>query len=119
MRGCQGTARLFVATLATTVAVGVVFFLGSGGAAHAQLDPATRALLYLQTQQSTADGSLNNGDFFTSELYAIGAAAGGYDPNVVRNGAGPSVIEFLKGHAASACPDAADPKPSAGRCGAL
>jgi hypothetical protein len=119
MRGRQGTARLLVTALAATVAAGAVFFWGSGEAVHAQLDPATRALLYLQTQQSNADGSLNKGDFFSSELYAIGAAAAGYDPNVVRNGAGPSVIDFLNSHAASACPAAADPQPSAGRCGAL
>jgi hypothetical protein len=119
MRGRQGTARLLVTALAATVAAGAVFFWGSGEAAHAQLDPATRALLYLQTQQSNADGSLNKGDFFSSELYAIGAAAAGYDPNVVRNGAGPSVIDFLNGHAVAACPAAAGAAPSAGRCGAL
>jgi prenyltransferase beta subunit len=78
--------------------------------AHATL----QSLLYLQTQQSAADGSFTGvtATFDPSELYAIGAAAAGYDPKVLRAGAGPSVIDFLGAHAAAACA-------KAGQCGRL
>ena len=114
----RGFRKAVAPSMAACVAVILVNFLGSR-TAFASPNPTTRALLYLQTQQSVTDGSLNSGDFFSSELYAIGAAAGGYDPKVLRNGSGPSVMAFLSSNATSACPQATDPHPSAGRCGAL
>ena len=45
-------------------------------------------------------------------MYAIGAAAAGYDPNALRHGGGPSVMAYLAAHAASACA-------LAGPCGQL
>ena len=78
--------------------------------AHAAL----QTLLYMQSQQSAIDGSFNGvtATYDPSELYAIGAAAAGYDPKVLRVGAGPSVIDFLGAHAAAACA-------KAGQCGRL
>ncbi|HUZ70886.1 MAG TPA: prenyltransferase/squalene oxidase repeat-containing protein [Candidatus Saccharimonadales bacterium] len=82
--------------------------------ALAQVDPASHAIAYLQTQQSATDGSIPAGSSTdaVSEQYAIGAAAAGYDPKVLRNGSGPSVMTYLKAHAATACA-------SAGACGQL
>lgn len=79
-----------------------------------QADPASRAILYLQSQQSATDGSIPSsaGSYGPSELYAIAAAAAGYDPNGMRAGSGPSVVSYLATHAADACS-------LAGKCGEL
>src|SRR5471032_451004 len=105
-----------VVALATTVATSgamLAFTIGSSGSA-AQVDPASRAIEYLQTQQSASDGSIPVGASTdsVSEEYAIGAAAAGYDPSALRHGTGPSVMTYLAAHAASACA-------SAGGCGLL
>jgi len=105
-----------VAASATTAAIAaatLAFAMGSGSGAT-QVDPASRALLYLQAQQSATDGSIPVGSSTAavSEAYAIGAAAAGYDPKALRQGAGPSVMTYLAGHAASACA-------TAGGCGEL
>jgi hypothetical protein len=105
-----------VAALATTGATGVAllaFAIGAGSAAT-QVDPASRAIAYLQGQQSGSDGSIPVGPSTdaVSEEYAIGAAAAGYDPKALRRGSGPSVMTYLSAHAASACA-------SAGGCGEL
>jgi hypothetical protein len=105
-----------VVALATTAAIGgaaLAFTISSSGVA-AQVDPASRAIEYLQAQQSSSDGSIPVGASTTSVSaeYAIGAAAAGYDPNALRHGAGPSVMTYLAGHAASACA-------AAGSCGLL
>lgn len=103
---------------ATAIVVGFTALLGLGAhGARAQADAATRALEYLQGQQSPADGSLPGG-FSVDDLYAIGAAAAGYDPNTLRHG-GPSVVEYLTAEAAGACPLPAATSPSAGGCGEL
>jgi hypothetical protein len=105
-----------VAALATTGATGaalLAFVIGTGSAAT-QVDPASRAIQYLQGQQSASDGSIPVGasTASVSEEYAIGAAAAGYDPNALRHGSGPSVMAYLAAHAAAACT-------SAGACGEL
>jgi len=105
-----------VAALATTGATGVAllaFAIGTGSAAT-QVDPASRAIEYLQGAQSGSDGSIPVGPSTdtVSEEYAIGAAAAGYDPNALRHGSGPSVMAYLAAHAAAACTDA-------GACGEL
>ena len=100
------------ATTATTAAA-IAFAIGTGSAAT-QVDPASRAIEYLQAQQSGSDGSIPVGSSTAavSEEYAIGAAAAGYDPNALRHGGGPSVMAYLAAHAASACA-------AAGACGEL
>jgi hypothetical protein len=105
-----------VAALATTGATGaalLAFAIGTGSAAT-QVDPASRAIQYLQGQQSASDGSIPVGasTAAVSEEYAIGAAAAGYDPNALRHGSGPSVMTYLAAHAAAACA-------TAGACGEL
>ncbi|MFI5313830.1 MAG: prenyltransferase/squalene oxidase repeat-containing protein, partial [Candidatus Dormibacteria bacterium] len=105
-----------VAALATAGATGaalLAFAIGSVSAAT-QVDPASRAIQYLQGQQSGSDGSIPAGPStaVVSEEYAIGAAAAGYDPSALRHGSGPSVIAYLAAHAAAACT-------SAGACGEL
>jgi hypothetical protein len=105
-----------VAALATTAALGAASFAFAtgSGTASAQIDPASRAIEYLQTQQSASDGSIPVGSSTAtvSEEYAIGAAAAGYDPKALRQGTGPSVMTYLAAHAASACA-------AAGACGEL
>ena len=105
-----------VAALATTGATGaalLAFAIGTGSAAT-QVDPASRAIQYLEGQQSGSDGSIPVGASTDSisEEYAVGAAAAGYDPNALRHGSGPSVMAYLTAHAAAACS-------SAGACGEL
>ncbi len=105
-----------VAALATAGATGaalLAFAIGTGSAAT-QVDPASRAIQYLEGQQSGSDGSIPVGASTAgvSEEYAIGAAAAGYDPNALRHGSGPSVMAYLAAHAAAACS-------SAGACGEL
>ena len=105
-----------VAALATTGATGaalLAFAMGTSSAAT-QVDPASRAIQYLQGQQSGSDGSIPVGASTdsVSEEYAIGAAAAGYDPNALRHGSGPSVMAYLAAHAAAACA-------TAGACGEL
>ena len=102
---------LAIATAAGTSLAAVA--LGSGGAAT-QVDPASRAIEYLQTQQSGSDGSIPVGasTAAVSEEYAIAAAAAGYDPGALRHGSGPSVMTYLAAHAAAACA-------TAGGCGEL
>jgi hypothetical protein len=105
-----------VAALATTAAMGAATLaLASGsGRGSAQIDPGSRAIEYLQTQQSAANGSIPEGSSTdaVSEQYAIGAAAAGYDPKALRHGTGPSVMTYLSTQAASACA-------TAGGCGLL
>ncbi len=113
--GPMGRIRRPVA-LAIAAATGmslVAVVLGSGVAAT-QVDPASRAIEYLQTQQSGSDGSIPVGASTdsVSEEYAIAAAAAGYDPGALRHGGGPSVMTYLAAHAASACA-------TAGGCGEL
>ena len=83
----------------------------------AQADPGTRAIEYLEGQQSATDGSLPGG-FSVNDQYVIGAAAGGYDPKLLSNG-GPSVIDYLSANAGAACPAPTAVAASAGNCGAL
>ena len=105
-----------MAALATTAAIGAatLAFATGSGTASTQIDPASRAIEYLQTQQSSADGSIPLGSSTdsVSEEYAIGAAAAGYDPKALRHGSGPSVMTYLSTHAAPACA-------TAGSCGLL
>jgi hypothetical protein len=102
-----------VATSAATGAATLAFAIGSSSAAT-QVDPASRAIAYLEAQQSGSDGSIPVGASTdsVSEAYAIGAAAAGYDPSALRRGSGPSVMAYLSGHAAAACA-------TAGPCGEL
>jgi len=102
---------LAIAVATTTSLIAVV--LGSGAAAT-QVDPASRAIEYLETQQSGADGSIPVGASTdsVSEEYAIAAAAAGYDPSALRHGGGPSVMAYLAAHAGPACA-------GAGGCGEL
>ncbi len=102
--------------IAITAGMGAAMLAASIGSrtAVAQVDPASHAIAYLQTQQSATDGSLPDGSSTNavSEQYAIGAAAAGYDPKVLRNGSGPSVMTYLAAHATAACA-------TAGGCGLL
>jgi hypothetical protein len=111
----MGSIRRPVA-LAIAAATGMslcAVMLGSGAAAT-QVDPASRAIEYLETQQSGSDGSIPVGPSTAavSEEYAIAAAAAGYDPNALRHGSGPSVMAYLAANAAAGCA-------SAGGCGEL
>jgi hypothetical protein len=101
------------ATCAATGAATLALAIGSSSAAT-QVDPASRAIAYLQAEQSASDGSIPVGASTdtVSEEYAIGAAAAGYDPSALRQGSGPSVMTYLSRHAASACA-------TAGACGEL
>jgi hypothetical protein len=71
---------------------------------RASTSPSIRALLYLRSQQG-ASGAIAgpSGSYADSELYAIGAAAGGYDPKVLATSAGKSVVDYLAAGAAKAC----------------
>ena len=85
--------------------------------ADARTAAALNALLYLQSQQSARYGSLP-GTNATNDQYVIGAAAAGYDPNLLRHG-GPSVVDYLATNASTVCPAATPASPSAGDCGEL
>src|SRR6202035_1334322 len=100
-------------TTGATGAALLAFAFGTGSAAT-QVDPASRAIEYMQGQQSGSDGSIPVGPSTdsVSEQYAIGAAAAGYDPKALRHGSGPSVVSYLRTHAASA-------SATAGGCGLL
>ena len=105
-----------MAALATTAAMGAatLAFVTGSGTASTQIDAGSRAIEYLQTQESAANGSIPLGPDTdsVSEEYAIGAAAAGYDPKALRHGSGPSVMTYLRTQAASACA-------TAGGCGLL
>ncbi len=95
---------------ASATLAAILVFVASGAGplpARAQNDPGSRALRYLASQQSALTGAEPAGfsAYDTSELYAIGAAAAGYDPNALRNSAGPSVIDYLKTNALPATVD--------------
>ena len=95
---------------AGAILAAILVFVVSGSGpmpVRAQNDPGSRALRYLASQQSATTGAEPAGfsPYDTSELYAIGAAAAGYDPNALRNGAGPSVIDYLKSNAGAATAD--------------
>jgi hypothetical protein len=105
------------------VAACALLGLPSGRTVQAQEDPASRAIAYLQTQQE-ADGSIAgpSGSYADSELFAIAAAAAGYDPRALTAASGVSVMSYLAANVAGACPMApADPGTSAGAgdCGEL
>jgi hypothetical protein len=89
-----------------------LFGVQSGRVVQAQEDPASRALAYLQTQQQP-DGSIAE-SYADSELFAISAAADGYDPNAMTASSGVSVMTDLAGNAGFAC-TVSDP----GACGEL
>jgi prenyltransferase beta subunit len=82
--------------------------------ARSQADAASRAILYLQSQQSATTGAIPSspGSYGPSELYAISAAAAGYDPNAMRSANGPSVMDFLAANVV-------DASSSAAQCGEL
>ncbi len=105
-----------VAALATTAAMGAATLALATGSSTAstQIDAASRAVEYLQRQQSGVNGSIPLGPstVSVSAEYAIGAAAAGYDPKALRHGSGPSVMAYLRTQTASACA-------SAGGCGLL
>jgi hypothetical protein len=108
------TSRVVALASTAAIAGATLAFTISSSSVAAQVDPASRAIEYLQGQQSSSDGSIPLGASTTSVSaeYAIGAAAAGYDPNALRHGSGPSVMTYLAGHAASACA-------AAGSCGLL
>jgi hypothetical protein len=114
--------RLVGAWLAiATIPAGALLLLKapSAGAAY---DPTTSALLYLQSQQSPADGSvppLYPGSYRASVLYAIDAAAAGYDPNALRTGNGPSVVDYLRAGASAICQPPTATSTSAANCAQL
>ena len=117
-RRCTGVVAAF-----GLVAACALLGLPSGRTVQAQEDPASRAIAYLQTQQE-ADGSIagRSGGYADSELFAIAAAAAGYDPRALTAASGVSVMSYLAANVAGACPMApADPGTSAGAgdCGEL
>ena len=92
------------------LAVTLVFVVSGFGTltTRAQNDPGSRALRYLASQQSASTGAEPVGfsPYDTTEFYVIGAAAAGYDPKALRNGSGPSVMDYLAGQATPATADA-------------
>jgi hypothetical protein len=98
-RRCTGVVAAF-GLIAAWAAVGVP----AGATARASTTPTTRALLYLRSQQG-ASGAIAgpSGSYADSELYAIGAAAGGYDPKSLAASSGNSVMDYLAAGAAKAC----------------
>ena len=64
------------------------------------------ALLYLHTQQSAANGSLDSSVAETGE-FVVSAAIDGYDPNTLGNG-GPTAMQYLASQTAKASVDAGD-----------
>ncbi len=66
------------------------------------------ALQFLQSLQSNSTGGVPAGfsPYDSSEFYAIGAAAAGYDPKFLATCTGPSVMQYLANNAAAATPDA-------------
>jgi hypothetical protein len=102
--------------IATAAGMSATLFASTIGSdsVSAQVDPGSRAIVYLQTRQSSSNGSIPVGASTdsVSEEYAIGAADAGYDPNALRHGSGPSVMTYLATQAASACA-------TAGGCGLL
>jgi prenyltransferase beta subunit len=66
------------------------------------------ALQFLQSLQSNATGGVPAGfsPYDSSEFYAIGAAAAGYDPKLLATCGGPSVMQYLANNAVAATPDA-------------
>jgi len=117
-RRCTGVVAAF-----GLVAACALLGLPAGRAVQAQEDPASRAIGYLQTQQE-ADGSIPEpgGGYADSELFAIAAAAAGYDPKALTAPSGVSVMSYLAANVAGACPaPPADPATSAGAgdCGEL
>ena len=72
-------------------------------------------IAYLQTQQE-ADGSIAEpaGSYADSELFAIAAAAAGYDPKALTAPSGVSVMSYLAANVAAACPVARPTGTSAG-----
>ena len=101
------------------VAACALLGLPSGRAVQAQEDPASRAIAYLQTQQE-ADGSIGgpSGSYADSELFAITAAAAGYDPKALTAPSGVSVTSYLAANVAGACPAAAAGPAAGGGAGA-
>jgi hypothetical protein len=72
---------------------------------RAQSDPSSRAIRFLESQEQS-DGSVPGFSTYDgTEFYVIGAAAAGYDPNQLHNGAGPTVIDYLKSQAVPATAD--------------
>ncbi len=117
-RRCIGVVAAF-----GLVAACALLGLPPGRSVQAQEDPASRAIAYLQAQQG-ADGSIAgpSGGYADSELFAIAAAAAGYDPRALTAASGVSVMSYLAASAAGACPaPPADPATSggAGDCGEL
>jgi hypothetical protein len=108
-RRCTGVVAAF-----GLVSACALLGLQPGRVVRAQEDPASRALAYLQGQQQ-ADGSIPElgGGYADSELFAIAAAADGFDPNaLVATSSGVSVMTYLADNAAAACLDP-------GACGEL
>ena len=110
----KGSRRCSAVVMALGL-IGACALLGvqSGRVVQAQEDPASRALAYLRTQQQ-ADGSIpeSGGGYADSELYAIAAAADGFDPNALTAASGTSVMTYLADNATAACAEA-------GACGEL
>jgi len=84
-------------------AAGVQLVVGARPA-RTQVDPASRAIQYLQSQQSALSGGIPSspGSYGPSEMFAISAAADGYDPNALHAGTGPSVMDYLAANAVEA-----------------
>ena len=76
-----------------TLAIVVTASLQGVPSTHAQNDPASRAIRYLQTQQH-ADGSID-GTAGETEDTVMGAAAAGYDPATLRSASGKTALEYL------------------------
>ena len=120
----MGTIRRRAALAAALGLIGFAVFGVTARVTRAHADVATpeqqaalKALLYLEGQQSSKDGSLQGG-YSVNDLYVLGAAAGGYDPHLLSHG-GPSVVDYLTSHAAAACPTSTATNASAGNCGYL
>lgn len=76
-----------------------------GSSTAAETAAGLAALRYLRGAQSASDGSLPTGfpSYTPAAEYAIGAAAAGYDPATLRHAPGsPSVMDYLRAHAADA-----------------
>ena len=89
--------KILGAGIALCVAAAGVQLVVGARPARTQVDPASRAIQYLQSQQSVLNGAIPSspGSYGPSEMFAIAAAAAGYDPNALRAGTGPSVMDYL------------------------